>query len=120
MGAGYDGAFGDRISFTVSELVPGETLRQTIARGPAPVRKVLDIAAQIADGLAAAHAAHIVHRDLKPENLMLTPEGRVKILDFVLAKSIARTPSGTDATRTIAQSQHASVVGTASSMSPEQ
>src|SRR5258707_1416356 len=99
----YDVAFEDRVAFTVSELVPGETLRHTIANGPAPVRKVLDIAVQIADGLAAAHAAHIVHRDLKPENVMLTPEGRVKILDFGLAKSIARTPAETDATRTIAQ-----------------
>src|ERR1700730_10952127 len=116
----YDVAFEDRMAFTVSELVPGETLRQTIARGPAPVRKVLDIAAQIADGLTAAHAAHIIHRDLKPENVMLTPEGRVKILDFGLAKSIARTPSGADATRTIAQSQPGSVVGTVSYMSPEQ
>jgi serine/threonine protein kinase len=116
----YDVAFEGRMAFTVSELVPGETLRHTIESGPAPVRKVLDIAAQIADGLAAAHAAHIVHRDLKPENVMLTPDGRVKILDFGLAKSIARTPSGTDATRTIAQSQPGSVVGTVSYMSPEQ
>jgi Tol biopolymer transport system component len=116
----YDVAFEDRMAFTVSELVPGETLRHTIARGPQPVRKVLDIAVQIAEGLAAAHAAHIVHRDLKPENVMLTPEGRVKILDFGLAKSIARNPSETEATRTIAQSQSGSIVGTVSYMSPEQ
>jgi eukaryotic-like serine/threonine-protein kinase len=116
----YDVAFEDRIAFTVSELVPGETLRHTIARGPAPVRKVLDIAAQIADGLAAAHAAHIVHRDLKPENVMLTPEGRVKILDFGLAKSSGRAPTHADATRTIALSQAGSIVGTVSYMSPEQ
>src|SRR5215469_3426162 len=76
----YDVGFEDRIAFIISELVPGETLRQTIARGPMPVRKVLDMATQVADGLSAAHAAQIVHRDLKPENVMLTPEGRVKIL----------------------------------------
>jgi serine/threonine protein kinase len=86
----YDVAFEDRAAFIVSELVQGETLRAVIQRGPAPWRKALDIAVQTADGLAAAHAAHIAHRDLKPENIMLTADGRVKILDFGLAKPISR------------------------------
>lgn len=116
----YDVAFEDRAAFIVSELVPGETLRNVIQRGPVALRKTLDVAVQIADGLTAAHAAHIAHRDLKPENLMLTPEGRVKILDFGLAKSIARAPAPVDATRTIAVTQPGSMVGTAAYMSPEQ
>jgi serine/threonine protein kinase len=70
----------------VSELVDGETLRRTIDRGPLAVRKAIEIAAQIAEGLAAAHAAGIVHRDLKPSNVMFARTGRVKILDFGLAK----------------------------------
>src|SRR5882762_7983631 len=80
----YDIGNEDDIAFIVSELVEGATLRESIRSGPVPVRKLLDIAAQMADGMAAAHAAGILHRDLKPENIMLTGEGRVKILDFGL------------------------------------
>src|ERR1700683_232126 len=85
-----------------------------------PLKKVLDIAVQIADGLAAAHAAGIAHRDLKPDNIMLTPEGRVKILDFGLAKSISRAAGHADAPRPIAATEPGTIVGTASYMSPEQ
>jgi serine/threonine protein kinase/Tol biopolymer transport system component len=116
----YDVAFEDRMAFTVSELVPGETLRHTIESGPAPVRKVLDIAAQIADGLAAAHAAHIVHRDLKPENVMLTPDGRVKILDFGLAKIVTASNPDDDATRAMTRTEAGATLGTIAYMSPEQ
>jgi hypothetical protein len=116
----YDVALQEQPAFIVSELVPGETLRGVIQRGPVPLKKVLDIAVQIADGLAAAHAAGIAHRDLKPENIMLTPEGRAKILDFGLAKSISRAAGQADATRTIAATQPGTIVGTASYMSPEQ
>lgn len=116
----HDMAFEDRVAYIVSELVQGETLRRVIQRGPVPVRKALDIAVQIADGLAAAHAANIAHRDLKPDNIMVTAEGRVKILDFGLAKSIRRAPAPSDATETLTLTDPGTIVGTASYISPEQ
>jgi eukaryotic-like serine/threonine-protein kinase len=116
----YDVALQEHPAFIVSELVSGETLRAVIQRGPLPLKKVLDIAVQIADGLAGAHAAGIAHRDLKPENIMLTPEGRAKILDFGLAKSVSRGGAHADATRTIAVTEPGTIVGTAAYMSPEQ
>ena len=76
----------------VSELLEGDILRQALLRGPMAVRKVIDNAVQIAHGLAAAQEKGIVHRDLKPENLFVTKDGRVKILDFGLAKLIQRQP----------------------------
>jgi serine/threonine protein kinase len=76
----------DSTTFIVMELVEGKTLREVLADGPLPTRKLLAIASQIADGLARAHASGIVHRDLKPENVMVTQDGLVKILDFGLAK----------------------------------
>jgi serine/threonine protein kinase len=108
------------VVYFVSELVAGEPLRNRIDRGPLPVRELLDIAAQIADGLSAAHAAGITHRDLKPENVMLTPEGRVKILDFGLARHAAPTAPVQDRTVTINETQPGAVLGTANYMSPEQ
>src|SRR5437879_455232 len=74
--------------YVVSELLEGETLRDRLRGGSIPVRKTLDYALQIAHGLAAAHEKGIVHRDLKPENIFITKDGRVKILDFGLAKLI--------------------------------
>ena len=72
--------------YIVSELLEGEELRAQLTDGPLPLRTALDYASQIAAGLAAAHGKGIVHRDLKPENLFITADGRVKILDFGLAK----------------------------------
>ena len=85
----YDVGDTDDSSYIALELVSGETLAALIERGPVPVRALLDMAVQIADGLASAHAAHIVHRDLKPANVMITSDGRIKILDFGLAKQSA-------------------------------
>lgn len=75
-------------SYIVSELIQGESLRKLLEKGSLSLKKLLDVAVQISDGLAAAHHARIVHRDLKPENIMITSEGRVKILDFGLAKLV--------------------------------
>ena len=71
------------------ELVPGETLAERFARGPLPIDEAISIFEQIADALEAAHEKRIIHRDLKPPNIMLTPEGKRKILDFGLAKAQA-------------------------------
>jgi serine/threonine protein kinase len=76
----------DGAPYIVNELLKGETLRERLRRGPMRVGEVLEVGAAVAEGLAAAHTAGIIHRDLKPENLFLTKHGRVKILDFGLAK----------------------------------
>src|SRR5262249_31581923 len=81
--------------YLVMELVAGKTLRELLFGGPLPVKRVLQVGTQIADGLARAHEAGIVHRDLKPENVMVTKDGLVKILDFGLAK-LATTGSVRD------------------------
>jgi len=106
--------------YMVSELLEGETLREEIRRGPLPARKVIEQGVQIAHGLAAAHEKGIVHRDLKPENLFSTRDGRVKILDFGLAK--LKQPSGNQQHRspTVApeETQPGMVMGTTAYMSP--
>ena len=81
----YEIGTSDSVSYIAMELVNGESLRALLG-GALPVRRLLQIGAQIAEGLAKAHASGIVHRDLKPENVMVTEEGHVKILDFGLAK----------------------------------
>ena len=83
-------------------------------------RKLLDIAVQIADGLAAAHAAGIIHRDLKPDNILITCDGRVKILDFGLAKIVTAANTDADATRAMTRTQAGATLGTIAYMSPEQ
>jgi Tol biopolymer transport system component len=108
--------------FLVSELLEGESLRAALDRGPLPQRKTIEYGVQIAHGLAAAHEKGIVHRDLKPENVFITKDGRIKILDFGLAK-LAQTAGASpdEVTLTNAQNTAAGVVmGTASYMAPEQ
>src|SRR5499426_726350 len=85
----YEIGVADSVSYISMELVQGTTLRDLLAGGPLPTKRLLALSVQIADGLARAHDAGIVHRDLKPENVMVTREGLVKILDFGLAKLVA-------------------------------
>jgi len=112
--------------YIAMELVGGVSLRQRLESGPMEPEAALEIAAQIARGLAAAHDKGIVHRDLKPENVMITADGTVKLLDFGLAKAVAdRTPSGgTEAelarTETLVTSEEGRILGTPQYMSPEQ
>ncbi|MGA8492239.1 MAG: protein kinase [Terriglobales bacterium] len=116
----------DGTPFLVSELLEGESLRQVLLRGVPPHRKAIDYAVQIAHGLAAAHGKDIAHRDLKPDNIFITREGRVKLLDFGLAKTVPRQLShGLDAgtatmTEAAAVTEVGTVLGTAGYMSPEQ
>ncbi len=119
----YDIGTADSISYIAMELVEGRTLRELLAAGPLPVRKLLGIAAQIADGLAKAHASGIVHRDLKPENAMVTGDGLVKILDFGLAKLARPELEAGLPTQapTVSQGTRPGIVmGTVGYMSPEQ
>jgi eukaryotic-like serine/threonine-protein kinase len=107
--------------FIVSELLDGESLRAILDRGPVPQRKTIEYGVQIAHGLAAAHEKGIVHRDLKPENIFVTKDGRIKILDFGLAKLVQKT--GTDSDEVTLANSHTVagvVMGTASYMAPEQ
>ena len=119
----YDIGTHDGAPYLVSELLEGETLRDRLGGGALPPRKVVDYAVQIANGLAAAHEKGIVHRDLKPENLFITKDGRVKILDFGLAK-LARPEEGpggeSTAPTTPTMTDPGVVLGTVGYMSPEQ
>jgi len=106
--------------FVAMELLEGETLRERLGPGPLPVRKAIDIATQIARGLAAAHDRNLLHRDLKPENVFLLGDGQVKILDFGLARAIDDTAGGSGATQTLARTDPGAVMGTVGYMAPEQ
>jgi eukaryotic-like serine/threonine-protein kinase len=109
-------------SYIVTELLAGETLRERMHERPLPAHKAVDFALQIASGVAAAHERGVVHRDLKPDNLFITTDGRVKILDFGLAKLVGLDPSDRTETVTIdtEDTKTATVLGTATYMSPEQ
>ena len=110
-------------TFVVSELLEGKTLREVLEQGALPVRKAIAYAVQVAQGLAAAHEKWIVHRDLKPENIFITADGRVKILDFGLAKLTGplRDDAGVTNIATMAGSTSPGmIVGTVGYMAPEQ
>ena len=110
--------------FIATEFIDGETLREHMRNAPVKLGEVLDVAAQIASALSAAHAANIVHRDIKPENIMLRTDGIVKVLDFGLAKLTERlSPDSVDteaATKALVQTEPGVVLGTVAYMSPEQ
>ena len=111
------GTFAD-VPYIVSELLEGMTLSEAFRRGPLPLRKVIDYGVQIAHGLAAAHEKGIVHRDLKPDNLFVTKDGRIKILDFGLAKIVQPKGGLTTSAPTVTLAGVA--LGTIGYMSPEQ
>src|SRR5262245_31419452 len=114
----------DQKHVLVMELVEGETLAERLARGPLSVPAALGIAGQIAEALEAAHERGIVHRDLKPANVKITPDEKVKVLDFGLAKAVETTTASSHVTNSPTLSMMASqaglILGTAAYMSPEQ
>ena len=115
----YDVGQSEDIFYIVSELVDGDSLRQMVARGPIAPNKIVDLATQISEGLAAAHAAGIVHRDLKPENILVTRNGLVKIIDFGIARQVlASAAQSAEGSHTL--TLPGTVMGTVGYMSPEQ
>src|SRR5271169_3136128 len=112
------------VTCLIMELVPGETLAERVKAGPLPIEEALKIAAQIAEALEAAHEKSIIHRDLKPANVKVTPEGKVKVLDFGLAKAFEGDTATGDMSNSPTLSRAATmqgvILGTASYMSPEQ
>jgi len=117
----YDFGRHEDVTYSVTELLEGETLRERIDAGAIGWRKAAEIGAAIADGLAAAHRAGIVHRDLKPSNVFLTPDGRVKVLDFGLARTGPPPDADVSVSKTVSYyTDPGMVFGTAGYMSPEQ
>jgi WD40 repeat protein len=103
----------------VLELVPGESLEERLKRGPLPLDEALDVCKQIAEGLEAAHEAGVIHRDLKPANIRLTPDGKVKVLDFGLAKPASAGNEGSS-TDSVLSTEAGRLLGTPTYMAPEQ
>jgi Tol biopolymer transport system component len=106
--------------FIVSELLEGQTLRSALQNGALPWRKAVDYARQIAEGLAAAHDKHIFHRDVKPDNVFITNDGRIKILDFGIAKLTRPSDGPVKHPGSLTETEPGIVLGTAGYMSPEQ
>ncbi len=116
----YEAASIDGVDFIAMELILGETLSARIGRGAIPIPDAVRLALQVAEGLSAAHQSGLVHRDLKPSNIMLTRDGRVKILDFGLAKKTQHTTPATASATLSMLTAAGSAVGTLAYMSPEQ
>src|ERR1700736_1939520 len=112
-----------RVHYLVMELVSGQTLAERLTAGPLSIEEALKIAGQIAEALEAAHEKRVIHRDLKPANVIVTPEGRVKVLDFGLAKAFVADSEQdlpTAATLTSMGTADGRILGTPTYMSPEQ
>ena len=120
----YDLQEANDTRFLVLELVEGETLAERIQRAPIRVEEALEIGKHICEALEAAHEKGVVHRDLKPANVKITTDGRVKVLDFGLAKAMETAPASTtlsnSPTLTLGATQNGVILGTAAYMSPEQ
>jgi hypothetical protein len=116
----YDVGESEGMRYIAMELAEGTTLRRVLEAGPLPAERLLELARQLADGLAKAHAAGIVHRDLKPENVMVNEDGLVKILDFGLARMAAPAWIVDSERATLARTRHGMLIGTVEYMSPEQ
>ena len=114
----HDFADHNGIYYAVTELLHGETLRSRLSRSTVPAAKIVEIAIAVAEGLAAAHEKGIIHRDLKPENIFLTADGRVKVLDFGLARWTSQPGSEETSAQTL--TRPGVLVGTWAYMSPEQ
>src|ERR1700719_1459101 len=110
----------DGVHFLTMELIEGQPLDRMISANGLPVERIVEIAGAVAEGLAAAHEKGIVHRDLKPANVMVTPEGRVKVGDFGLAKDVGLETSNHDTMTSAGRTQAGIVMGTPAYMSPEQ
>ena len=117
----YEMGQANSVVYIAMEFVEGKTLREVLGQGALPTKQMLQIAVQVADGLAKAHAAGITHRDLKPENLMITKDGLVKILDFGLAKQGPQLGNGQESpTLSATATEPGVILGTVGYMSPEQ
>jgi serine/threonine-protein kinase len=120
----YDLEKENNATFLVLELVEGETLGDRIKRGPLHVEEALQIGKSICEALEAAHENGVIHRDLKPANIKITADGKVKVLDFGLAKAIERSPatmlSNSPTLLSMAATNAGMILGTAAYMSPEQ
>lgn len=110
----------DAHTYIVMEYVEGRSLRELISKNEVKPEKVLDLALQTCDALIEAHSRGIIHRDIKPENILLTDRGRVKLVDFGLAKTVSPQPRAGGATAADSLTESGTVMGTLSYMSPEQ
>ena len=124
IGAIYGLDESDGIRFLVLELIEGETLAERLVRGPIPVAESVALASQIVEAIEAAHEKGVIHRDLKPANIKITPDGKVKVLDFGLAKAFADDEASAELSNSPTLSRQATmqgvILGTAAYMSPEQ